>query len=295
MTTLEETVYRPPLEAGSGLLEISLGCSYGRCAFCQYSDGKTPLQLVPSEILCENLKEAASAEKNKKRYFLTGGNVLAFRERYILDIFRLVRNYLPEVSEFAMYARADDVLRKGLSQLKELRGCGLKTLYIGVESGNAKILRLCRKGETPEEIVQALHLLDEAGISYGLSSILGLGGMVLSRDNALDTAALYNSVSPASIRVMTLTPMKGTPLDGDVKSGNFRLLTERRIIEEEVLLLESITLSEGGCFFIGTHISNAVPIEGKLPGDKRRMLSELHTALLSDAACGVSGGAVSKW
>ena len=279
MATLEETVYRPPLENESALLEISLGCSYGRCTFCRYSDGNTPLQLLSPEMLCENLEELVAQGEQAKRMFLLGGNVLAFKSRYLADIFRLVRRYLPGVTQFSMYARADDVAQKTDEQLEELRRGGLDTLYIGVESGNARILENCRKGETPKEIVAALHRLDRVGLSYGLSSILGLGGREMWWQNALDTAALYNEVNPISIRVMTLTPMAGTPLAVEAATGSFRPLTPRQALEEERLLLEAISKTHAPCLFVGTHVSNSVPVKGMLPRDRDRMIEALSNAI----------------
>lgn len=279
MATLEETVFRPPLEAGSALLEVSLGCSYGKCTFCRYSDGKTPLQLISPEMLCENLEELVAQGESSKRMFLLGGNVLAFKSRYLTDIFQLVRRYLPNISHFSMYARADDITGKTDGQLEDLRREGLDTLYIGVESGNARILASCRKGETPEEIIAVLHRLDKAGIRYGLSSILGLGGAEMWRQNATDTAALYNQVSPVSIRVMTLTPMEGSPLAEDIASGRFVLSSRRLILEEERLLLETISPAYGRCLFVGTHVSNSVPIRGMLPAARGVMIETLSRAI----------------
>lgn len=140
MYTLEETIYRPPLEEHSALLEVSVGCSYGRCTFCHYSNGNTPLQLIPTEIIADNLEEMAQEGITQTRMFLTGGNVFAFKTRFLVDLFAFVRQYLPQIKEFCMYSRADDILHKSGEQLKQLKSAGLDTLYVGVESGNDEIL-----------------------------------------------------------------------------------------------------------------------------------------------------------
>lgn len=278
MATLVETVYRPPLEAKSALLEIALGCSYGKCSFCMYSNKETPLQLVSSEMLCENLEELVSQEEQAERMFFLGGNVLAFKSRFLLDVFTLVRRYLPRVRCFSMYARADDVLRKSIAQLKELKDAGLDILYIGVESGSAEILKSCLKGENPDEILTALHKLDSVGIRYGLSSILGLGGESRSRENALETGKLYSSVTPVSIRVMTLTPMKGTLLETMIKNGKFKLQSSLSILKEELLLIQSIECSSS-CIFAGNHVSNSLHLAGILPEDKDKLIAVLNNAI----------------
>lgn len=261
------------------LLEISVGCSYGKCTFCRLADGKTPLQLVSPQVLGDNLAELASQGESTSRMFLSGENVLAFKTRYILDVFQYVRAYLPQVSQFAMYGRADDVARKTDDQLEALRHAGLDTVYIGVESGNAQVLKSCNKGETPEEIVAQLHRLDTHGIRYGLSSILGLGGVELWREHELDTAALYNHVRPTSIRVMTLTPVEGSPLFQSVEAGDFQIPSPRILLEEELLLLEHINYTDHSCRFVGNHVSNAVSLLGNLPKDKPRLTALLRQTI----------------
>ena len=295
MSTLDEIVYRPPLEANSALLEVSSGCSYGQCTFCQYADNKTPLQMMPPEVICDNLEELVEQKEVATQMFLLGGNVLAFKSRYLLDLFQLVKSYLPQIDSFSMYARADDVLKKNGEQLKSLKEHGLDTLYIGVESGNADILKSVKKGESPQEIIKALNTLDKAGISYGLSSILGLGGPSLWEKNATDTAALYNQVSPVSIRVMTLTPKPGTPLEESVKKGNFKLLSALEILKEELLLLRSIGNLPKECIFVGNHVSNSLSISGTLPREKETLIAKLEQAIKSPMEEGASKGNLTQW
>jgi len=282
MATLQETVYRPPLEHRSALLELSVGCSYGKCSFCRLSNGETPLQLVSSQMLAENLAELAAQGECATRMFLLGENAFAFKTRYLLDIFRFVRSYLPQVKEFAMYGRADDVARKTDAHLAELRAEGLETLYVGLESGSEEILAQCRKGESAVLIEAQLRRLDACGIRYGLSSILGLGGAARSHEHALATAAFYSRVRPASIRVMTLNPMPGTALEAAVREGRFTLCSAEEILREELLLLENIHYSDHCCRFVGNHVSNNVAILGNLPQDREAMLQTLREALDRD-------------
>ena len=178
-----------------------------------------------------------------------------------------------------MYGRADDILHKTDEQLQALHDEGLNTIYVGVESGNRQVLKDCRKGEVPEEIVQQLHRLDNIGIQYGLSSILGLGGVKLWKQHALDTAELYNQVRPRSIRVMTLTPMEGTPLEDAVKKGLFHIPPPEIILQEELLLLETLNYADHRCRFIGNHVSNKQPIVGNVPDDQPWMIQALREAL----------------
>ena len=278
METIYEKIHRPPPEARSALLEVSVGCSYGKCTFCRLSNGEIPLQLVSPAVLMANLAEMAAQGETAERMFLTGENVLAFKTQYLLDVFSLVRSYLPQIREFAMYARADDVLRKTDKQLETLRTAGLHTVYVGVESGNAQVLSLCMKGETPEQITCQLQRLDRIGIQYGLSSILGLGGSDMWQQHALDTAALYNQVHPRSIRVMTLTAMPGTPLEKEIAAGSFHPLSPQQILREELLLLKSLQIKKP-VRFVGNHVSNDVPMVGNLPEDLQLLIRNLESAL----------------
>ncbi len=157
MSTFYETVYRPPTEAASALLEISVRCSYGKCTFCRLSDGMVPLQLASFQTIYDNLVDLAEQGETGQRLFLAGENVLAFQTRYLLDLFKLARSYLPNIREFAMYGRADDIAHKSDKQLSQLQQAGLDTVYVGVGSGNAQVLRWCRKGEIPQEIAAQLH------------------------------------------------------------------------------------------------------------------------------------------
>lgn len=284
METIYETIHRPPPEARSALLEVSVGCSYGKCTFCRLSNGEIPLQLVSPQVLVSNLAEMAEQGETAERMFLTGENVLAFKTQYLLDVFMMVKSYLPRIREFAMYARADDILRKTDEQLEKLRLAGLHTVYVGVESGNAQVLSMCHKGETPELIVEQLHRLDRLGIQYGLSSILGLGGKKLWQQHAKDTAALYNQVHPRSIRVMTLTPMEGTPLEKAVADGDFCLLSNEEILQEELLLLKSLQVSKA-FRFIGNHVSNDVPMVGNFPEDLQKLIRNLEDAMQANTCC----------
>lgn len=295
MYTLEKRVYRPPLEANSALLEVSLGCSYGKCTFCRYANGETPLQLLPAEILGDNLAEMADEDIRGNRMYLLGGNVLAFKAKYLIDVFQYVQSYLPQITQFSMYGRADDVLHKTDSQLESLRQAGLHMVYIGVESGNREILKNSRKGETPDQIVTALHKLDKMQIHYGLSSILGLGGQEMWRRHALDTADLYNRVRPDSIRVMTLTAMPGTPLERNVQNGRFKPASPHTILQEEALLLQNIRYADHDCWFAGTHVSNSIPLEGSLLTDKQKMLVKLKKAIKAESDQSLQQSDLKEW
>lgn len=283
METIYETIYRPPTEHKSALLELSVGCSWGRCTFCRLANGAIPLQAAARETLEANLLEMACAGETPHRMFLTGENALAFKTSYLLETFGLVRRFLPSVREFAVFGRADDVLSKTPEQLDALQKAGLATVYVGVESGNAAILRRVRKGAGPKQTTASLKRLDEAGIAYGLSAIMGLGGPEMWEDHARDTAALFNGVNPASIRLMTLTPMPGTPLAEEVEAGTFTLSSPLQILREERMLIGLLNPGKKGYRLVANHVSNQIPITGNLPQDREKLLDILDRALAAPA------------
>lgn len=291
MQTIYETIYRPPLEAGSSLLELSVGCSWGRCAFCRLADGHIPLQLVPESILRQNLLEKSLNGEMPERMFLTGENALSFKTDYLLRVFSLVRAYLPTVRQFAMFGRAVDVETKSDSQLEQLKNAGLATVYVGLESGNSETLRLVAKGVTPETMYRQLRRLDQVGIDYGLSAIFGLGGEDLSAGHARDTAGFINSVRPQSVRFMTLTIMPGTPLARMAEQGKFRQLSPQAALAEERSLINALEPGEGGYRLWANHVSNSLPLAGNLPEEKERLLKALDAALENGLGdCARNGG-----
>ncbi|SHK14616.1 radical SAM protein [Hespellia stercorisuis] len=291
----ENIVYRPPVEAASMILEVSIGCSYGKCTFCQYLADKIPLQLIPREELISNLINLSLTGSTTPDLFLTGGNVLAFKTAYLLDTFNLVHMYLPYVQNFRMYARADDVLHKSREELSALASAGLDILYIGIESGNNEVLTLCNKGETRDQMLESLSILEECGIQYGLSSILGLGGKEHSREHTEDTISFYNQTSPASIRVMTLTPFDHSPLADAIQQGRFHPLVQKEILEEELLLLENLKLLSNECLFVANHVSNAVPLIGFLPSNQEQLITILKNNIQHSKSAKPTQISPGKW
>ena len=274
-----EIVYRPPTESESLLLEVSTGCSYGKCSFCRCSAEDSPLLLAPREELIRQLRELSQSDNRTGRIFFTGGNVFAFRSDYLLEVFDLTRSWLPQVRQFSMYARATDILAKSPEELIELKLNGLSTLYIGVESGSDRLLRQCRKGVGTREMLQAFSVLDAYESPYGVSCIIGLGGKGSAKPAAEATAELLNRIFPESVRIMRLTPLPGTELFRQVQEGSFVLQSEKESLEEEILLLRLVSPRRMNCLFVANHLSNQVPIAGFLPRDKEQMLHSLQAAL----------------
>ncbi|MGD9559698.1 MAG: radical SAM protein [Oscillospiraceae bacterium] len=271
-----DVVFRPPPEHNSILVEIAVGCTYSKCTYCACTiPGADPFHLIPMEKVERNIAILAAEPKNRTKdtVFFLGLNVFALSTERLLDRFALVFKYMPWVKHISMYARADDVLHKNRQQLEELKMSGLGDLYIGLESGSDKVLRLCQKGVTVAQMLEAFQTLDSLGIPYDLSSVVGLGGRELCWEHATQTAALYNQIHPKTIRIMALTVWPGTQMDEEIKAGRFTKLTPEEEVLEQRLLLGELTLDE--CVFIASHMSNSIPLSGLLQRDKEAMLDKM--------------------
>ena len=169
-----EEIYRPPQEEGCACLEVALGCSWGKCLFCDFAKDK--FQIHPMAKIEWNLRMLGRLEPDKTRLFLLGCEQLK-------EIISMTHTFMPNIKEFSMYARIDDVLRKTPEQLRELRELGVCDLHIGVESGSDPILLWMNKGVTSFDMLKAFKMLDEAGIGYYVTIILGLGGHAAGKDD----------------------------------------------------------------------------------------------------------------
>ncbi len=277
-----DVVYRPPTEHNSVLLEITVGCTYRGCTYCGctcFEEGK--FRMIKPEVVGKNLLALAREPKNRQRsnMFFLGLNVFALSTGRLLERFNLVHERMPWVKKVNMYARADDVLRKTRGELEELKRNGLGELYIGLESGSDRVLKMCNKGVDTAQMLSCFQMLDYVGIPYNLSSIVGLGGRENCWEHATETAALYNKIHPQTIRIMTLTVWPGTKIDREIQSGAFVKLTPEEEILEQRLLLENLTVEN--CVFIASHLSNSIPLSGYLQDDKEMMMDKMDDLIYS--------------
>lgn len=279
------TVYRPLQEEKSILLEVALGCSWHKCAFCDFA--RDHFELLPLETIRRNAEQLAALQPQGNRVFLLGQNAFVRPAQDLLQIFGYVHHYLPQVNQLSMYARADDVNRKSTEELRLLKQMGLCDLHIGVESGSDTVLMLANKGETAEELLRAFRKLDEAGIGYLVTSILGLGGRELWKAHAIETARLYNKIHPRNIWVLGLRLFPGTELYRQARAGLFEPLTPRQMLLEERLLVQELEVRD--CFFMDTTALNQYTLAADLPDGKNGLLHAINQ-LLRDEDLGVFSG-----
>ena len=263
------TIYRPPFEARSLLLQVTTGCSHNRCSFCtMYRD--EPFRVEPLEQIEEDLAEARQYVPNVTRVFLENGDPFALSADRLEQIAVMIHAYLPRVETIAMYASIKNVIGKSDEELRRLRNLGINELNIGVESGLDEALVYMNKGYTSDQAKHELNRLKEAGIDYGANIILGCAGPERRHENAAATAALLNETKPYLIFTGTIHSDLGCPLYEDIQNGRFVESTFGEYLDEEEELLELLELTD--CYLFGLHPSNIVTMHGNLPEDKAVML-----------------------
>ncbi len=270
-----DTIYLPPHEQATAALEVSLGCSWHKCTFCDFA--KDRFQIHPIDKIEHNLKILSKLRPEDTRLFFLGENAFFMSTDQILAITELTHRYMPKVQEYAMYSRIDDVLRKSEEELIRLRREGIQALHIGVESGSDSVLKERNKGVTSSQIAEALQNLDRAGIDYYLTVIPGLGGRSFSRMHAIETARLLNRVHPRNIWCLKLKLWEGTLLYKEAKAGKFDEMTPAEILREERLLIENLTVKD--CLFEDTTVLEQFTIQGMLPGQKEELLRAIDYLL----------------
>lgn len=272
------TVIRPPSEADSIILQVTLGCSHNGCTFCSAYKDKT-FGLKTFQTIDKDIQFAKTCCKRQSTVFLADGDALAMPFEQLVKILQEIRSNLPWIKKINSYASPSSLLGKTPDELKVLRKFGLKRLYLGIESGSKIVLKKVNKGSTRQQIITACLKAKEANFYLSTTVILGLGGKEFSEEHARETASILNEIHPNNISALTLMLPESAPLKQLHERGNFELLDSRKILQELMMLLELITLDR--VQFHANHASNYLPISGILNRDKKRFL-----LLIADALAG---------
>lgn len=287
-------IIRPPSEWRSYFLPLTRGCSNNTCTFCNYYG--TGLQIrelddVKSEI------DALAAYTRKgiylpgapqlvyeigrswdgKRVFLQDGDALVYPFSRLKEALHYLNERYPNLERIGTYATPQDILRRNQDQLRKLRELKLSIFYMGIESGDDKVLQKVGKGVKSQEIIEAGKKAKEAGITLSVTVILGLGGVEGSKEHALETARVLNEIDPHYGGALTLSFIPGTPLYNEWKKQEFHAISAFQSLEELKIIIENSNFTD--CFFSSMHASNYLSVRGKLPQDKERMLKEIEAVL----------------
>ncbi len=280
MLEYEGSIWRPPSEARSLILQATVGCSHNACTFCVSYKQKSYRVRGKDGIIEDLSKLPTDLKERVTRVFLADGNALAMSTQQMLDVLETLYSNLPSLQRVGTYGYAKDVREKSSSDLQLIQEAGLGIIYLGLETGDDELLRWSRKGVSTEENILACNRIRSVGIPLSLTIILGLGGKINSERHAKLTAEALNQIDPEYVGALTLMLPQGTPIHELMKKGDFIPMHPLEILEELKVLIENLELSN--CVFRTNHASNYLPIGGTLPHDKVRMLTIL-TKTLSEA------------
>lgn len=212
-----------------------------------------------------------------KRVFLQDGDALVYPFPELIEALQYLNERFPGIERIGTYATPQDILRRNLDQLRELRDLKLSIFYTGLESGDDKVLESIAKGAKSQDMIEAGNRAKEAGITLSVTVILGLGGVEGSEQHALETAEVLNKIDPHYGGALTLSFIPGTPLYDGWKRGEFYAISPFQSLEELKTIIENSTFSD--CFFSSMHASNYLSVRGRLPKEKSNMLREIETVL----------------
>ncbi|MFB3883726.1 MAG: radical SAM protein [Thermodesulfobacteriota bacterium] len=268
--------FRPPSEAGSLLLRVTRGCPWNRCTFCSmYKTMKfeiRDLEEVQSDI--ELAKDLYG--DRVQTVFIGDSNSLVIKTEVLIKILNSLLSSFPHVERVTSYARSKTLFQKPIEDLERIRQAGLTRLHVGLETGDRELLKEIEKGATPEEMIEAGRKGKKAGFEYSLYVLLGIGGEKKCEQHARGTADVLNQIDPHFIRVRTFIPQPDSPLHEAMRRGDFKSPSPETILRETRLLLEGLHVHSQ---FLSDHISNLLPLHGKLPEDKEGMIRMIDDAL----------------
>ncbi len=270
----EGAIYRPPSEANSLILQVTVGCSHNRCTFCSMYKDKS-FRMKSKEEIFEEIDTYTNNFYTKA--FLADGDAMLLSTDLLIEIIRRIRSKMPKIKRIGIYAHANNLKTKSVEELKLLHSEGLNIVYVGIESGSDRILEKINKGITSSEMEKQLIKVSESGIKLSIMIISGLGGKELTYEHAVESAKLLSKVKPKFLSLLTLMLEEGTGFYNDVKSNKVQLLNPEEILLETKLMIENLELKN--TIFRVNHASNYLSLEGVLNKDRERILEEIDTAV----------------
>ena len=275
----EGNCIRPPSEAYSILLQVTVGCSHNKCTFCGTYTGKR-FRIKEDRIILSDILFASKYMKRQNRVFLMDGDALIIPQQRLMWILDRIREHLPWVRRVGAYANAKSIKMKSPEELIQLRKSGLGILYLGVETGDEELLKEIRKGTSAEHLINMGRKVRDADIKLSVTVLLGIAGRERSLEHARATGELLSAMDPNYVGALTVMLIPGTPLHEDFTSGKFELPDERGFLLELREMIAHTNLSRG--LFFSNHASNYLPVKARLPKGKQQALDQIDGALRGD-------------
>ena len=275
----EGVVYRPPSEAGSLVLQTTIGCPHNKCRFClMYRSKRFRIRKV-ADVL-EDITSAAEmyGTENVRSVFLADGNSIIVRHAQLLEILEALYATFPNLRRVTSYGASQYLAVKRLDELKSLATAGLTRIHCGMETGDDELLALIKKGTTAELHIRGGLRVKEAGIELSFYVMPGLGGVERSEQHALGSARVLSAVKPDFIRLRTFSPQRGTEMADACLRGEYTLQTPHQTLREIHQMITHIDAE--GSQLLSDHWMNFIEVQGVFPHDKANMLAQVEKALL---------------
>lgn len=273
-----EPVFRPPSEWKSLILQVTNGCSWNRCTFCDmYTAPQKRFRAQKLDKILEDIETVVSTRQDITRVFLADGDAMSLPFERLEAICLLIRKHLPNVIRISSYCLPRNLKNKTPEQLIRLRELGLSLLYIGCESGDDGVLKRIEKGESYASSLAALLKIKAAGIKSSVMILNGLGGSELSEQHAINSARLMNAAQPEYLSTLVVTLPLGTDRMDAAFDGHFSLPNQAELFSEMHTLLSHLELDK--TVFRSDHASNYLVLKGVLGKDKARLVSEVEQAI----------------
>ncbi len=273
-----EPVFRPPSEARSLILQVTNGCSWNNCTFCEmYTAPQKKFSVKTAEQITQELQQIVASSVPVRRVFLADGDAMAMSFRRLKELLLLIRQYLPDVQRVSSYCLPRNLKNKSVAELAELEQLGLKLMYVGCESGDDLVLEKVSKGESYQSSLVALQKIKQAGIKSSVMILNGLGGQLYSEQHAINSALLMNETQPEYLSTLVVSFPTGVTRFQEGFGGDFQPLQQLDLFKEMEILLKTLTLDK--TVFRSDHASNYLVLKGTLSRDKERLLSQVHTAI----------------
>ena len=266
-----EPLFRPPAEADSLIFQAAYGCPHNTCRFCgMYKTVK--YRVRDRDELLREIAEAGRKYPETQRIFLADGDVMIFPFAELREILSELNRHFPLLSRVNIYANGSSIIAKTPEELQELRRLKLNTLYVGLESGDQEILEWVNKQEKVQDMIAGVRLAQECGLKCSVMILLGLGGRQYSSRHAAKTAEALNAMQPRLLSALRFIEVPGCSM-----YDTYQTITEYGAVEELKEIISRLELHK--TVFRANHTSNPVPLAGRFPGDKQRLIAELDYLL----------------
>ncbi len=272
----EGTIYRPPSEAESLILQVTIGCSHNKCTFCgSFKEKKFRVRSL--DEIRQDVNEAKQYARYVRKVFLADGDALIIPQKMLLPIVELVRDAFPKLERIGVYGNTKSILKKSVEDLKALKKLGVGIVYLGVESGDQVVLDRVKKGTVLDKTAEAAKRVKDAGILLSVTVLLGLGGVERSRIHAEETGKFLSRIQPDYAGALSVIVVPGTELARQVKEGSFVVPDPYMLLEELHIMIKNIDVER--MYFASNHASNYLPVKAWLPDEKEKTLKAIEHVL----------------